>query len=278
MRLGICKGKEVVDITELGKYSFNCFMELVHRSEKTSMDIYNYVTEILENSSISSVFSYEEFNSGKNNKKLVMPIQPSEIWGCGVTYTKSNTAREFETGTKGIYDLVYDAIRPEIFFKGTANRCVGSNEEIGIRGDAHWNVPEPELGFILNSKQKIIGYTGGNDVTSRDIEAENPLYLPQAKIFGSCCALGPSIITPEEVGTSPNLQIKCRIIRSGNIIFRDSTNTSQMKRSLEELLFYLCRYNPVPAGTVCLTGTGIVPPEDFSLLDGDLVEIDIEKI
>jgi 2-dehydro-3-deoxy-D-arabinonate dehydratase len=141
-------------------------------------------------------------------------------------------------------------------------------------------VPEPELTLVLGygHPPEIIGITIGNDMSARDIEGENPLYLPQAKIFEGCCALGPSIVTVNEVGKEPKLNIECSIVRDGEIVFEASTNTSKMKRSIEELRSYLCLYNPIPAGTVCLTGTGIVPPDDFALQHGDVVNIFIEKI
>ena len=205
-------------------------------------------------------------------------MDPPEVWGCGVTYKRSQAAREFETKTKGIYDLVYEAERPEIFFKATASRCVGPNDEICVRGDSKWTVPEAELAFILGPEEKVVGFTVGNDVSARDIEGSNPLYLPQAKIYDGCCALGPSIVTVDEVGSEPKLEVECRIYRSGELVFKGSTCTSKMKRSIEELKSYLCMYNSVPIGTVCLTGTGIVPPDDFYLKDGDIVEITIEKI
>lgn len=213
-----------------------------------------------------------------DDDKLLLPLDPVEVWGCGITYTRSQEAREFETGVKGIYDFVYKAVRPEIFFKTTGIRCVGPNEPIGVRGDSTWSVPEPELAFILGHGCRVIGFTGGNDVSARDIEGENPLYLPQAKTFEGCCALGPSIVTIDEVGMEPKLEIICKIIRNKKVVFEGSTNTARMKRSIEELRSYLCRYNPILPGTVCLTGTGIVPPNDFSLQNRDVVEITIEKI
>jgi 2-dehydro-3-deoxy-D-arabinonate dehydratase len=209
---------------------------------------------------------------------LAIPLRPPEVWACGVTYTRSRAAREFETGIKGLYDRVYAAARPEIFFKATGDRCVGPNEAIGVRGDSAWRVPEPELAFVLGPNQQVVGFTAGNDVSSRDIEGENPLYLPQAKIYRKCCALGPAIVTVDEVGPEPQLQIECTIVRSGDRVFHGATTTAAMKRSIEELRSYLCRYNPVPPGTVCLTGTGIVPPDDFTLEAGDLVEIRIDAI
>ncbi|RLI05150.1 hypothetical protein DRO22_03130 [Candidatus Bathyarchaeota archaeon] len=190
---------------------------------------------------------------------------------------KPRSHRESETGIKGIYNLVYDAARPEIFFKATAHRCVGPGEEICIRGDSYWNVPEPELAFILGLNQEIIGFTVGNDVSSRDIEGENPLYLSQAKIYEGCCALGPSIVTVDEVGAEQKIRIECRVFRSGSLIFEGSTETSQMKRSFEELRSYLCRYNPVPPGSVCLKGTGIVPPDEFSLEEGILWRFQLRR-
>lgn len=279
LRLGLWEGNEVIDLTQLDEESFKSFIDLVINAYEKRVSIVDIIKKALEDNSGGLYRQpYEELDNPNRIKRLVIPIDPPEIWGCGVTYKRSRAAREFETGVKGIYDLVYDAERPEIFFKGTANRCVGPNENICVRGDSHWSVPEPELAFILGPDQKLMGFTGGNDVSARDIEGENPLYLPQAKIFAGSCALGPSIVTIEEMCTEPKLEIECEIFRAGERIFKDSINTSKMKRSIEELKSFLCRYNPVPVGTVCLTGTGIVPPDDFSLEEGDIVEIRIEKI
>jgi len=269
----------VVEITNLGQKSFSSFLDLALEANKRGISIDDFVKTIInEASSDLPTYPYEKLESGEDDVRLVIPLDPPEVWGCGVTYKRSQEARESETEVNGVYTLVYDAPRPEIFFKGTAHRCVGPGEEICIRGDSRWNVPEAELAFVLGPNQEIIGFTCGNDVSSRDIEGENPLYLPQAKIYEGCCALGPSIVTVDEVGAEPKLEIKCRVLRSGELVFEGSINTDQMKRSFEELRSYLCRYNPVPFGSVCLTGTGIVPPEGFSLEEGDLVEISIEKI
>lgn len=278
-RLGLWEGNEVTDLTELDEAIFKSFIDLAINAHKRRLSIKDLVGEMLEKSSTNrDRWTYIELDRPAGEARLVMPLDPPEVWGCGVTYRRSRAAREFETGVKGVYDHVYDAERPEVFFKGTASRCVGPNEEIGIRGDSRWSVPEPEMAFILGPEQRVVGFTAGNDVSARDIEGENPLYLPQAKIFEGCCALGPSIVTVDEVGAEPKLRIECEIFRSGESVFKASTGTSKMKRSIEELKSYLCRYNPVPVGTVCLTGTGIVPPDDFSLQDGDIVEIRIEKI
>ncbi len=269
-RLGVWIENNIVDITEVKGKRFGSFLDLA--SEAESEELGKFIEEMVaRNLNDLPRYSLEEV-------KLLKPIEPPEVWGCGVTYKRSEEEREKETGIKGIYRMVYSAKRPEIFFKATAHRCVGPDDEIGIRGDSEWNVPEPELAFVLGPKREIIGFTGGNDVSSRDIEGTNPLYLPQAKIFEACCAIGPSIVTVDEVGSEPKLNIRCRIYRSGEVMFEGETNTGNMRRSLEELRSYLCKYNPVPPGSVCLTGTGIVPPEDFTLKEGDLVEIEIEKI
>jgi 2-dehydro-3-deoxy-D-arabinonate dehydratase len=279
LSLGLWEGNEVIDLTQLDENIFVSFISLTIVASKNKVNIKDLVMEALENNNDElNRHSYEELNKSEGEKRLVIPIKPPEVWGCGVTYKRSRAAREYETGVKGIYDLVYEAERPETFFKGTASRCVGPNDEIGIRGDSTWSVPEPELTFILGPEQKIVGFTAGNDVSARDIEGANPLYLPQAKIFTGCCALGPSIVTVDEVGPEPKLTIESEIFREGESVFKGSINTSQMKRSIRELNSYLCLYNPVPVGTACLTGTGIVPPDDFSLEAGDIVEITIEKI
>ncbi len=270
--LGLWDGEWVINLTALNPKVFTSFLALALHAHEEGRSIDEVISEALEGAETSREPLTAE------DRRLLIPLDPPEVWGCGITYLRSREAREYETGVKGIYDLVYEAERPEIFFKTTGLRCVGPNQPIGVRGDSNWTVPEPELAFILGPDQGIIGFTAGNDVTARDIEGENPLYLPQAKIFHGCCSLGPSIVTVDEVGLEPKLEIKCEVIRDGETIFQGSTNTSRMKRSLEELRGYLCRYNPTPLGTVCLTGTGIVPPDDFALEDGDVVRITIEKI
>ncbi len=279
VRLGVWVNDRVIDVTESYRRPFQSFLDLASEAERTGKSIESFLEDLLkENFNNLPSYPYGKIECCEDGFRLMIPLVPPEVWGCGVTYRRSREARERDTGVKGVYDLVYDAVRPEIFFKATAHRCAGPGEEICIRGDSMWNVPEAELAFILGFNQEIIGFTAGNDVSSRDIEGENPLYLPQAKIFEKCCALGPSILTVDEVGREPKLQVECRVFRSGKMIFEGSTNTAGMKRSIEELRSYLCRYNPVPPGSVCLTGTGIVPPDEFSLKDGDLVEITIEKI
>jgi len=214
------------------------------------------------------------------NLSLGLPIKPDEVWAAGVTYMRSREARNLESKATGesFYDKVYEADRPEIFLKSTFHRTVGPGTPVYIRTDSKWQIPEPELGLVLNRTGDIIGYTVGNDMSSRDIEGENPLYLPQAKIWKHSCSIGPSIRLAETVEDPYNLLISCRIYREGTKVFEDHANTSQLKRKYDELVSYLLRDNVVFDGTVLLTGTCIVPDEDFTLLDGDVVEIEIPGI
>jgi 2-dehydro-3-deoxy-D-arabinonate dehydratase len=207
-----------------------------------------------------------------------MPIVPPEIWACGVTYVRSKTARESETAAKGIYDTIYDAVRPEVFFKGTPHRCVGPNDYVCIRRDSKWTVPEPELVVIVGIDRQVLGFTIGNDMSARDIEGENPLYLPQAKVYDASSSLGPVLVTPTSIGSLENLAIKLLIKRNGSTAFQGETKTGLMKRKIPELLEFLTRDNPVPAGSACMTGTGIVPPDEFALRQDDLVEISIDNV
>jgi len=210
---------------------------------------------------------------------LLAPITKQEIWAAGVTYLRSRDARMGESVSAGsFYDRVYDAERPELFFKGTPNRAAGPNEPIRIRKDSRWNVPEPELALVVNPQGNVVAFTIGNDVSSRDIEGENPLYLPQAKVYMKSCALGPALLLRDAVPDPRALGIELVIRRGDSIAFRGSTAISQMKRGLDELVAYLFREQEFPNGAILLTGTGIVPPDDFTLERGDVVEISITGI
>jgi 2-dehydro-3-deoxy-D-arabinonate dehydratase len=214
---------------------------------------------------------------------LLVPIEAPEVWAAGVTYERSRTARNYEaTGGKmdasTFYDKVYDAERPELFFKSTAARTVGPGGALQLRSDSKWQVPEPELGLVLDGQGRIVGYTIGNDMSCRDIEGENPLYLPQAKLWKRSCSIGPAIRLTETVEDPYNLAIACRIYRGGSLAVEGTASTKQLKRRLEELVSYLKRDNEIFEGTVLLTGTCIVPPDDFTLASGDLIEIEIAGI
>lgn len=208
---------------------------------------------------------------------LLAPLDTQEVWASGVTYLRSKVARMEESEQGGdFYDLVYDAERPELFLKATPARVVGQGKAIRIRRDSAWNVPEPELTLVLASSGRVVGYTIGNDVSSRSIEGENPLYLPQAKVYDGCCALGPVIALNDGRQTARAIQMS--IARNGETVFSGETSTAQMRRTLEELAAYLFRELTFSAGAFLLTGTGIVPPDEFTLQTGDVVSITIEGI
>jgi 2-dehydro-3-deoxy-D-arabinonate dehydratase len=212
--------------------------------------------------------------------QLLAPLVPPETWAAGVTYERSRDARvdESRVEARDVYSLVYDAERPELFLKDAAGRrTVGPGAAIGVRSDAQWTVPEPELALVLDSEGELLGATIGNDVTARDVEAANPLYLPQAKLFAAACALGPAIVPPED--WSQPFEIKLRIIGpAGDVVYEAQTSTARMRRTFEELAAWVVRENPVPAGSVLLTGTGLVPPDDVTLVPGQQVEIRIPGI
>jgi 2-dehydro-3-deoxy-D-arabinonate dehydratase len=209
---------------------------------------------------------------------LLKPTDAQEVWAAGVTYERSRVAREEESAGSGIYDRVYTAERPELFLKATPSRTVGPYEPVAIRADAAWSVPEPELGLVVNQGLELVGFTIGNDMSSRDIEGENPLYLPQAKVYARCCALGPLIALSGAVADPRDLKIELLILRDGATAFAGETSTRKIVRPYDELIGYLGRDNLFPDGVVLLTGTGIVPPDDFSLAAGDEVVIRIEGI
>ena len=209
---------------------------------------------------------------------ILPPIEyDHEVWACGVTYSRSRDAREAETDIKNVYDMVYEAERPELFFKAIGWRVRGTMAPIRIRKDSHWNVPEPELTLLVNSSGEILGYCAGNDVSSRNIEGENPLYLPQAKMYDGSCALGPGICLAD-AKQMENIPVALLIEREWKTVFRGDTSTSRIKRSLEELVSYLTMEMTFPFGAFLLTGTGIIPDEEFSLSVGDRVVITIGQM
>jgi len=211
--------------------------------------------------------------------QLLPPIEHQEVWAAGVTYLRSKTARMEESDFSATaYDQVYAAERPEIFFKSVPEKVVGPGEPVGIRRDAKWNVPEPELALVLNSRGKIVGHTVGNDMSSRDIEGENLLYLPQAKIYERSCALGPWIRVGVPEAEARGWQIKLEIRRGQQAVFHGTTAVSQIKRRFDQLAEYLFRSQKFPHGAVLLTGTGIVPADNFTLQAADEIEIEISGI
>ncbi len=234
-------------------------------------DLPEYLPIALEDCASASEFSHAE---------ILAPISHQEVWAAGVTYYRSRGARMEESKDAGggdFYDRVYLAERPELFFKSTASRTVGTGGKVRIRADAHWSVPEPELTLVVSPRGRIVGYTIGNDMSSRDIEGENPLYLPQAKVYTGSCALGPGILVSE--GPLPqSTEIELEINRNGRIEFSGSIALTELKRDPQTLVSYLLRDNVFPSGCFLMTGTGIVPPSSFTLASGDRIRITIDPI
>ncbi len=210
--------------------------------------------------------------------RLLAPLVAPETWAAGVTYERSRQARMAESRIEDVYELVYEAERPELFLKDAAGRrTVGPGDAIGVRGDASWSVPEPELALVLGAAGELLAATIGNDVSSRDIEGENPLYLPQAKVYAGACALGPALVVPEDWSAPFEIELTVRAA-DGSTAFEGRTSTAAMRRSFEELVGYLRRDNPIARGTVLLTGTGLVPPDETTLEPGQRVEIRVPGI
>ncbi len=209
----------------------------------------------------------------------IIPISPVEVWSCGCTYETSASFRDAEHGTvQGMYSYVHTHERPEIFFKGTARVCVGPGQPIGIRFDSKFTAPEPELAIVLGRRGNVLGYTIGNDVSAWDIERENALYLPQSKIYTASCALGPVIVSVEEIADITALEMSCTVRRGEANIFEGQVSLSKLARRVEALIDFLLRANPVPAGSVLLTGTGIIVPQEAALQAGDVVTIRVAEI
>jgi 2-dehydro-3-deoxy-D-arabinonate dehydratase len=210
---------------------------------------------------------------------LLAPIDQQEVWAAGVTYKRSQEARERESeGAARFYDLVYSAARPELFFKANPHRVVGPGGRVHIRRDSQWSVPEPELALVISPQLQIVGYTIGNDMSARDIEGENPLYLPQAKVHDHCCALGPVITLADGMPPPDRVTISLTIERNRAAVFQGATSLSSMARPLNDLVNWLGRETSFPHGVILLTGTGIVPPDDFALAVGDHIAIEITGI
>jgi 2-dehydro-3-deoxy-D-arabinonate dehydratase len=210
---------------------------------------------------------------------LLAPIEAQEVWAAGVTYKRSRTARMEESeAAASCYDRVYVSPRPELFFKATPHRVSGPGQPLRIRRDAQWNVPEPELTLVLNASLQLVGFTIGNDMSSRDIEGDNPLYLPQAKVYNQCCGLGPCITLADAMPDRAEIGISLAICRDGQVVFEGQTDIGQMARSFEDLIQWLGRENSFPHGVFLMTGTGIVPGNDFTLHVADEVKITIDGI
>ena len=279
LSLAVETGENVLeDITSI-EDDLDDISDLARTSALTGISIDDIVRTILDSGSAEKIKIDELMQSSKSDGplRIDIPLDPPEVWAAGVTYKNSEMERRRESDTPDVYSNVYNADRPEVFLKSTSDRCMGPFEEVGIREDSNWNVPEPELAFVLY-RGDIIGYTIGNDMSSRQIEGDNPLYLPQAKFYDQSCSIGPCFVTTESVNDPQNLGVQCLIVRDTETVFEGTTSTSDMARTCLELADWLQRSNRVPEMTTVLTGTSIVPPPDFSLQPGDNVIITIDEI
>jgi 2-dehydro-3-deoxy-D-arabinonate dehydratase len=262
IRIGIADASTVIDLTPAGITNLSSVLE----DENPTARLGKIAQEKLPRLAVKDV-------------QLLPPVEQQEVWAAGVTYLRSKTARMEESDfSASAYDKVYAADRPEIFFKSIAEKVSGTGEPVGIRKDAKWNVPEPELALVINAKGKIVGYTVGNDMSSRDIEGENLLYLPQAKVYKQSCALGPWITLGGTEDEVRQWVIRIAIKRDGAAVFTGETSVNQIKRSFTDLVNYLFRSQEFPHGAVLLTGTGVVPDDSFTLRANDITEIEISGI
>lgn len=292
-RVGIVtRENEVIDVTSDESPGVLEVLQLAHR-ERVSLGVlladiqeqvatpapmrFSPVAGVEPAATADDALTFEKLDVApdQNGPHLLPPIDAPEVWGCGVTYKRSADMRD-DDSEQDIYSRVYHADRPEIFFKATPARCVGPNDFIGIRSDSTLTATEPELAYILGADGDIVGYTLCNDVSAWDIERENPLYLPQSKVFYGCCALGPMFITPSEVDNPYDLDMHCTVLRDEAVIYAGEVNTSQINWKFEQLTEFLTRDNPVPFGTIVSTGTGIIVPNDLPLAAGDIVQIQID--
>lgn len=264
-RLAVETEDGMCDLTA-AKAGLDTFRDLCQAASVTELPIDEIATRLVDE---ENTLSPDRFDAERTD-----PVTADEIWAAGVTYRISEEAREEESDMPEIYLNVYDAPRPEIFFKATPSRTVGPDEAVGIRGDSNWNVPEPELGIVLYEGDTV-GYTIGNDMSSRSIEGKNPLYLPQAKTYDRSCAIGPGVTT--DIEDPHDLSLSMAIYREGECLYEEATDTGEMIRECEELVSYFTAHNAVPELTVLLTGTSLVP-EDVTLHRGDRIDINIEEI
>jgi 2-dehydro-3-deoxy-D-arabinonate dehydratase len=244
---------------------------LLRRADEDEWDLRNWIRETIAAGETTTVsWTALEASGRSEGWTLTLPITPPEVWGCGVTYRRS---ADFREEGLGIYDRIYEADRPELFYKASASRSSGSHGPIGKRSDSRFTAAEPEVALVVSRSGHILGYTLANDVSAWDIERENPLYLPQSKIYDGCFSCGPSIVTADAVADPYAIEITCVVTRGSREIFRGSASTSQLKRKFPDLVSWLRRSNDVPTGTVLSTGTGIIQPIDAGLEAGDVVTI-----
>lgn len=276
-RVGVIEGEKVVDITEVVPTT----LALLERAIEKRRSLEEEAREAFEEAKSQNARSFD-FASLQNPPEpdkphLLLPIDAAEIWGAGVTYKRSAEERDADSQTD-IYTRVYFSDRPELFFKATLHRCALPFGEIAIRSDSEFTAVEAEVAVVIGTDNQPVAFTLCNDVSAWDIERLNPLYLPQSKTYAGCCSFGPILATPEQIGDPYAIEVKCRIIRDGVVVFEGEASTSQLSRRYDELISFLRRDNPILIGTVLTTGTGIMPPAEASLCDGDIVEIESPQL
>jgi len=276
-RLGVCEDGTVRVLAAADGAPLDSLQAVAARAGRTGRPLADVIRGLAASAEPAYEYAALDRAPAPDSPHLLLPVVPPEIWAAGVTYERSREARLAETTTAGVYDKVYDAERPELFLKATPSRCVGPNAAVGIRADSRWTVPEPELAVVLGEGGEVLGYTLGNDMSARDIEGENPLYLPQTKIYRACCSIGPTVLLTEDA-LERRLRLWCRIDRRGSEVFRGEVSTARLRRPIADLVTYLRRANDIPAMTVLLTGTGIVPPDAFACEEGDVIEIGADEI
>ena len=279
-RVGIVSGDSVLDVTS-PRDGVTSVLDLI-QSAKTPASLERRLGALAKSARVRMPWASLDRAPSPRQAHLLVPVDPPEVWGAGITYRRSReyyeAHNEHSGRTKGIYDFVYESERPELFFKATASRTAGPNAPIHVRGDSTLTAVEPELAVVLGQDSSIVAYTIGNDLSAWDIERANPLFLPQSKVFDGCFACGPVLVTAAEIGDPHSLELTCTIHRAGRPLYQGRVNTKEMKRQCADLVAWLCRSNTCPPGTVLSTGTGILVPDEHALADGDVVEIALDHV
>ena len=273
VRLGLAEGQQVRVLTR-PHLGIATTLDLLTAADGPGLDTAAWALSAAAAGLFAPV-TWADLEAGRTPFRLTIPVTPTEVWGAGVTYKRS---ADFREEGSGIYDKVYAADRPELFFKATASRCAGPGQPIGRRRDSAFTASEPELALVIGQGGAVLGYTLANDVSAWDIERENPLYLPQSKVYNGCFSFGPVIVTADEIADPYALELHCKVERQGREVFAGSASTSQLKRRFEEIVDWLGRSSSILAGTILSTGTGIIQPMDVGLEEGDVVSIACPQI
>ncbi len=276
-RMGVLEGESVIDITEGANSVLALLKRAIANKRSLESEGQDALKQALQRRKATLSWAALQNPPFPGKPHLLLPLDTPEVWGAGVTYKRSAEERDIDS-QRDVYTRVYFSQRPELFFKATLTRCVPPWGEIGIRSDSQFTTTEPEVAVVIGADNRPVAFTLCNDVSAWDIERENPLYLPQSKVFRGCCSFGPILVTAEQMGDPYAIDLICRIVRDGKIIFEGSTSTAQMNRRFDELITFLRWDNPVPIGTVLTTGTGIITPPEAALEEGDLVEIESPKL